>query len=88
MIQTVSIKDTRDNLAELVERVAIAGEEFVVTKFGNPKAMLVPVLKGKMWTGGGFDKVFGVWRNREDIKNSATWVRKLRTKTSLRVRDE
>lgn len=39
----ISVKDTRDNLAELLEQVAIANKQFVITKFGKPKARLSPV---------------------------------------------
>jgi antitoxin (DNA-binding transcriptional repressor) of toxin-antitoxin stability system len=42
--QTVSIKETRDNLAELIERVAIGGEVFAITKFGKTKGFVVPCL--------------------------------------------
>jgi len=37
----VTIKETRNNLSELIERVALADEAFVVTKFGKPKALIV-----------------------------------------------
>ena len=39
----ISVKDTRDNLAELLEQVAVAQKQFVITKFGKPKARLVPM---------------------------------------------
>ena len=39
---TVSTKYLRDNLAEILERVAIGGEEFVVEKFGKARVKLVP----------------------------------------------
>jgi prevent-host-death family protein len=40
---SVSIKETRNNLSELIDRVALAKEAFVVTKFGKPKALLISV---------------------------------------------
>lgn len=39
----ISVKDARDNLAELLEQVAIANKQFVITKFGKPKAKLTSV---------------------------------------------
>ena len=41
--QMISVKDTRNNLAELLELVAISKRQFVITKFGKPKAKLVPM---------------------------------------------
>jgi antitoxin (DNA-binding transcriptional repressor) of toxin-antitoxin stability system len=45
-------------------------EEFIVTKFGKPKAMLVPVTKTGTTNKGSFDEVFGVWKNRIDIETA------------------
>lgn len=87
-MQMITIKDTRDNLADFVDRVAIGGEEFVVTKFGKPKAMLVPVTKANELGEGSFDEVFGAWKGREDIEDTATWVKELRTKVSFRAKNE
>ena len=41
--QVASIKTTRDNLAEIVEKVALKKEIFLITKFNKPKALIVPV---------------------------------------------
>lgn len=41
MIQTVSLKDMRDQLSELVARVAYGNRKVVITKFGKPLAALV-----------------------------------------------
>jgi len=57
----------------------------VVTKFGKPRAMIVPVsgivsgIDNKAMS-----EVFGAWLGRGDIGNSAEWVRKTRRNTSLR----
>jgi len=88
MAQSISIRETRNNLAELVDRVALAGDEFVVTKFGKPKAMLVPINEASQLGEGILDEVFGAWKNRKDIPDSGVWVRKLRDRISLRVKDE
>lgn len=85
MTQLISIKDTRNNLADIVSRVEMTGQEIIITKFGKPRAKLVPVLSDKPESGA-FDKAFGIWKDREDIKSSAKWVRVLRDKMSLRLR--
>lgn len=85
MTQTLSIKDTRNKLADIVNQVAILGDSFVITKFGKPKAIIVPFTQEKA-VSGNFDEVFGAWKERLDIKDSAKWVRNLRTKISLRFK--
>ena len=85
MTQLISIKETRDKLAEVISRVAIAGDEFIITKFGEPKAMIVPIIKDKERKSA-LEEAFGIWKDRKDIKSSAKWVRVLRDKMSLRQR--
>lgn len=48
---TVSVREAKDQLSALLQRVA-DGEEIVVTSDGQPKAMLVkfrPIMGGKPW---------------------------------------
>lgn len=84
-MQTVSIQDARNDLANLVAQTAIAGRQFMITKYGNPSAMLVPVKKGVNKKLSGLDAAFGLWKDRKDIKDTAKWVADLRTKMSLRT---
>ncbi len=86
MRQTVSIKDTRENLAELVNRVAIARQEFVLTKFGKPQAMLVPIPATES-TKTNLDEVFAAWKNKKGLTNTTKWVRDIRTKMSTRTNE-
>lgn len=89
MMQTMSIKDTRDNLAEIIDRVAVSGEQFVVTKFGKPRAMLVPVMAvGDTQSINGYDEVFGAWKGRSDLDETGNWVRNIRKLMSVRQKDE
>lgn len=85
MTQTLSIKDTRNKLAEVINQVAIAGDEFVITKFGQPKAMIVPIsiprAKAQKTV---LEETFGAWKHRRDIRDSGEWVRKLRARLSVR----
>ena len=82
-MQTLCIKDARNNLADIVSRVEMTGDEIVITKFGKPRVMLVPIVNRKLALGN-FDEVFGVWKSRSDIKDTGQWVKNLRTKISLR----
>lgn len=83
MTQTVSIKDTRNKLADIVNHVAVAGDTFVITKFGKPRAMIVPITKVKAQKSV-LEETFGAWKGRKDIKDSAGWVARLRSKMSTR----
>ena len=84
-MQTISIKDTRNNLAELIEKVAIGKKTFIITKFGKPKAQIVP-LKKTMRKNKNIIKLpgFGMWADREDMKDSAKWVAKIRSQWKSR----
>lgn len=83
-MQTISIKDTRDNLAELIEKVAIGKKTFIITKFGKPKAQLTPVEKKKTMKRSGLEAAFGMWEDRQDMQDSAKWVAEMRSKWSKR----
>ena len=85
MTQTLSIKDTRNNLADIISRVEMRGDEIIITKFGRPRAMIVPFSQGKA-TLGSLEEVFGAWKGRKDIEDTGSWVRNLRTKISKRLK--
>ena len=83
--QTVSIKQTRDRLAEIVNQVAISKKLFVITKFGKPKALIVPIdklfldkQKNEKLPG------FGMWGKHKDMQDSNIWVAKQRQKWTKR----
>jgi prevent-host-death family protein len=82
MIQ-VSIKDTRNRLAEIINQVHIGGDQFIITKFGEPKAIIAPIIKtkGEKLV---LQETFGAWGKRKDIRSAAKYVNALRTKISLR----
>lgn len=84
-MDTVSIKQLRDNLAQLIEEVAIAGKQIEITKFGKPKAMIIPISSSrKSRKKRGLEAAFGIWKNRKDMKNPANWVTDLRRSESTR----
>lgn len=84
--QTVSIKELRDNLAQIIEEVAIAKKHIEVTKFGKAKAMIVPMkdTEKPKKRESGLSASFGAWKDRKDIKNTAQWVARLRHRMSNR----
>lgn len=80
-LQTISIKDAREQFSDLVNQVAIAKKQFVITKFGKPRAKVVPIDEKKTKKRfSGLEASFGAWKDRTDIKDSAKWVAKQRKK--------
>ena len=79
-MQTISIKETRNNLAELIEKVAVGNKTFIITKFGKAKAQLTPVSKNMSQKQKKKDfPGFGMWADRKDMQDSAKWVAKIRS---------
>ncbi len=75
----ISVKDTRNNLAELLEQVAVGNKQFVITKFGKPKAQLSPLKKEvKVKRARGNLPGFGMWADRKEVTDSGEWVVKMR----------
>lgn len=70
---SVSIKETRNNLSELIERAALAQETFLVTKFGKPKALIVSAQNFMADKGNKNDilkATAGLWAGRKNVKNN------------------
>lgn len=68
-MKEISIRDTRNNIADLVTRVNLNGEIFVITKFGKPKAIIAPMdstvnisseKRKKV-----LDDAFGMWKDKK-----------------------
>lgn len=86
-LQTISIRAAREQLSELVNQVAIARKQFVITKFGKPRAVLSPVIadeKAFAERKKAIMETSGAWKHRKDIKDSAKWVASLRHRMSSR----
>jgi prevent-host-death family protein len=62
--EPVSLYEAKTNLSSLVDR-ASAGEEFVITKSGKPRALLVPIGGGKVERK--FGKGRGKWKVSPDF---------------------
>lgn len=91
-LQVISTKELRDNLAEILEKVAIAKQSFLVSKFGKEKALIIPVISPVKTLTSKREKrlvdhpACGIWQQRKDMKNPAEWVSKLRIRQSLRLK--
>jgi antitoxin (DNA-binding transcriptional repressor) of toxin-antitoxin stability system len=80
--QTMSIGQTRANLAEIIEQVSVGGETFAITKFGKLRALITPVDKSlvedqtarKKKFISFLDKSSGVFKDRKDLKDAGGWV--------------
>jgi len=90
-LQTLSIREAREQFSELVNQVAIGRKQFVITKFGKPKALITQIksegedIKEKQRRAA-LELTFGMWKDRKDIKDSAKWVANLRHRMSSRYR--
>lgn len=69
-------KALRFHTKELLESVS-RGEEVIITFRGKPYAKLVPMKesKGKV---GKSNELFGIWKNRTDLKDVTSYVREIR----------
>lgn len=87
-LQIISTKELRDNLAEVLEKVAIGKQSFIISKFNKKKALISPLkaqFKKKRIDFKSLE-AFGMWKNRKDLKDSAAWVSNLRKKQSRRIK--
>jgi len=69
-------KELRFHTKELLESVS-RGEEVIITFRGKPYAKLVPLKESKK-NDGKEDELFGMWKDRKDLKDVDSYVRKLR----------
>lgn len=82
----VSIKEMRERLAEIVDRVAIGRESFRITKFGKTKAILSPLQprESREERRQALEETAGMWQDREDIVDSRSWTDHTRQQLSSR----
>ncbi len=69
-------KELRFHTKELLDSVS-RGEEVIITYRGKPYAKLVPIKKSKQNIEKA-DELFGMWKDRKDIKDVKNYVRELR----------
>lgn len=68
-------KDLRFKSSELLDTVK-RGEEVIITYRGKPCAKLVPIEEEK--TSNQTNDLFGIWKDREEMKGVENYVRNLR----------
>jgi prevent-host-death family protein len=87
-MKSISVQQTRENFAEVIEKVAVAGEKFVVTKFGKPRAMIVPIQESDFQTEERskiLTTLRELWSDRADMDEPVDFVRKQREKRRDKV---
>lgn len=88
----ITIKETRENLATILDQVEYQGKTFTITKYGRPVAEVKPFKMTKeieeflakekeekrQKRKAALKKLFGIWKDRKDIKDSASYVAEMR----------
>jgi len=74
-----SIVDLRYRMKDVLKAID-RGEPVTVLYRGKEKAKIVPIKSEKPKTKLEDHPFFGMWADREDMKDPAAWVRKLRSK--------
>jgi antitoxin (DNA-binding transcriptional repressor) of toxin-antitoxin stability system len=74
-----SIVDLRYRMKDVLKAID-RGEPVTVLYRGKEKAQIVPIKTGKPKMKVEDHPFFGMWKDREDMKDPAEWVRKLRAK--------
>ena len=69
-------KELRFHTKKLLESIS-RGEEVIITFRGKPYAKLVPLKESKK-SNGKEDKLFGMWKDRKDLKDVSSYLRELR----------
>jgi prevent-host-death family protein len=78
------IAQTRKRLSSLVDETAATGEAVVITKFGTPKAMLVPVSERVQLQhddaarAAKIESLAGMWKDRPDAQDTVAFAERLR----------
>ena len=72
-----TIVDLRYRMKDVLKAVE-RGETVTVTYRGKPKARIVPISEKPKSLKMTEHPAFGMWKDREDMKDPAAWVRKLR----------
>lgn len=82
MSQTLPLKDVRDQLSDLVSRVAYGDQKVVITKFGKPVAALV--------TFEDYEKIMNPMKRytKEEWKNGFSLMDKARVNTKKYPQEE
>lgn len=84
--ENLSTKDLRADLASVIDRVAMRGETFIITKFGTPRALITPFIatedKSATSVKKALDKARGMWQDRSS--STLALARQLRLRSERR----
>lgn len=81
---TIGARELRLRIAEILRAVE-DGDTVTVTRHGHPIAEIRPVQRHRK---SAEDDVFGMWKDREDMKDARAWVRELRRSRVERMREK
>lgn len=83
---SITTKDLRDNLSQVLEQVAYGNQSYLISKFGKYKALLTPyqVQPAAKLPTAKLKPLFGLWKGHKNIKSSTDWVNKIRNLQSFR----
>ena len=71
-------KDLRFHAKEILE-TTMRGEEVIITYRGKPTAKIIPFSgKNSIPTKEKGNKLFGMWKNKDDIENVNSYIKKIR----------
>jgi prevent-host-death family protein len=73
----VTITDLRYRMKDVLSAVE-RGEPVTVLNRGKPKAKLVPFSEKRKGAKISDDPAFGMWKDREDMRDPSAYVRKIR----------
>ncbi|MGH9403029.1 MAG: type II toxin-antitoxin system Phd/YefM family antitoxin [Terriglobia bacterium] len=81
-VAVVTAKDLRLKTSQILKKVQQVGR-VTVTLRGKPVAT-ISALKESLPTGVANDPAYGMWADREDMKDVHAWLRKIRTPRYMR----
>jgi prevent-host-death family protein len=78
--QTVSRTEARQNLPSLLDKVKRTGSPVYISERGSNQAVIISFAEYEQFYNKDFKKnpMFGMWKHRKNLTDSATWVNKQR----------
>lgn len=78
----ITAKELRGKPSQIIEQ-ASRGTEVVITIHGKKMAKLVPYNKKTKESSSDDDEIFGIWKDREDLKSVDDYIRFIRKRRSI-----
>ena len=73
----ISTKQLRAQPGKIISQIN-KGLDVTITYRGKPSAKIVPITKKEIVNDDTEDELFGIWKDRKDIKNIEQYVRDMR----------